>query len=204
MRIRTAITVLTGLMMAVTSGVASAVDCTQPGNLVPNCGFVTDLSFWFFTADSATWVLNGASSPGAAVLNRHDGIGAIEAIGACFPVSSSTTYDLGASFLLSSGVVTTSCTLDVWMYTDTTCNSSDSDVSFGFIPNSGWTEVTDTLTPASGINSAVLRMACFSDSEFVLHVDDFLFASGFLDPEIFANGFESGNLSAWSLAIPYP
>jgi len=188
--------------LALPVGPASAVDCTQPGNLVSNCGFVTDISLWAFTADSATRVAGGASSPGAAALDRHDAIGAIEAISACISFSPSSTYDVGASFRLQSGAVPSPCSLDVWLYSDSTCTTYTTFSTFSFAPSSVWSEINNSITPAAGLASAQFRLACFSASDFVMHVDDFIFRSGFLDAEIFLDGFESGNVSAWSAAVP--
>ncbi len=196
------ITLLAGAVVAVVAGPATATDCTQPGNLVPNCGFVSNLSSWYFTADSETHIPDGgASTPGAAELDRHDGVEAIEAFSACIAVSPMTNYDLGASFRVPSGIGLFGCTVDVVQFSDVSCVAYDSSSSYGFIPGFDWSEISDFITTGAGVASVFLRMACFSSSDFVIRIDDFMFGQGLVFGPVFADGFESGDTQAWSTSV---
>ena len=188
-----------GALVAIVAESAFATDCTQPGNLVPNCGFVVDLAGWYFTASSETHIPDGgASTPGVAELDRHDGVEAIEAFSACFAVSPLTDYEFGASFRLPSGTGVFGCTMDVLQYSDGSCSAYDSESSYSFTPVFEWTEIAGSLTTGAGVPSAQIRMACFSSSDFVIRIDDFLFGQGIVFGPIFADDFESGDISKWS------
>jgi len=191
-----------GALVAIVAESAFATDCTQPGNLVPNCGFVVDLAGWYFTASSETHIPDGgASTPGVAELDRHDGVEAIEAFSSCFAVSPLTDYEVGASFRLPSGTGVFGCTVDVLRYSEGSCSAYDSESSYSFTPVFEWAEIAESLTTGAGVQSAQLRMACFSSSDFVIRIDDFLFGQGIVFGPIFADDFESGDTLAWSQTV---
>lgn len=203
MKETTVIVLLTAAAIAAMAAPVFATDCTQAGNLVPNCGFVNDLSTWIFTADSATHIADdGASTPGSAELDRHDALEAIEAISECFSVSPSTPYGAGASYRVASGTGVLSCSLDVWKYNDGSCGAYTAQSSYSFEPTSRWWEVTRNLTTGSAVHSVQLRLACFSPSDFLLRIDDFIFGENIVFSPIFSDGFEWGNTNAWSTTVP--
>ena len=190
---------LAGSVFTLAAGPVIATDCTQPGNLVPNCGFASDLSSLYFTADSETHIpAGGAATPGAVELDRHDAVEAIEAFSACLTVSPTTKYDLGASFRLPSGTGVFDCTVDVIQYSDGSCGAYDSQSNHDFTPGFDWSEISATMTTGASVASVGLRMACFSSSDFVIRIDDVLFGRNLVFAPIFADDFESGDTRTWS------
>lgn len=194
---------ITVAAIAAVAAPAFATDCTQAGNLVSNCGFVNDLSTWIFTADSATHISDdGASTPGSAELDRYDALGAIEAFTQCFSVSPSTPYGTGASYRVASGTGVYGCSLDVVKFTDGSCGAYTSQSSYPFEPTSRWLEVTRNLVTGPAVHSVQLRLACFSPSDFLIRIDDFIFGEGIVFSPIFSDGFEWGTTLAWPTTFP--
>ncbi len=66
------------------------------------------------------------------------------------------------------------------------------------IGSSSWTLISDVVNSDVATESLNLGIECIApDTDFQLYLDDAFFGIG-IDLGIFADGFESGNTSAWS------
>src|SRR3990172_7287327 len=111
-------------VLALDPSPAGARACDFVDNLVPNCGFDVDLLDWNFTGSSFDQMGDdGASALGCVAVNRHDGVNAMEAFSACVEVTPSTAYAVGASARLASGALTSSCSIQMWEFSDTNCST---------------------------------------------------------------------------------
>lgn len=177
----------------------AARDCTFSSNLVANCDFATDLSSWYFTADSAVHVPNdGATALGCAAVDRHDGVHAMEAFSDCVLVPSGFDFGAGGSIRLASGAAI-NCNFAVWLFTDTICGAFLADRTISpALPTSTWSAFFGFFAGDATAHSAKVRYYCSNESQdFVVRLDDF-----WLVPLIFHDGFESGNTNAWSVVVP--
>jgi len=185
-------------VLVATNGPADARSCNIAGNLVLNCGFDVDSAAWNFTTDLLTWVGNDCSTgPGCLTLERWDFAGAIEAISTCMAVSPSTYRVFGGSFRLDSGAVSSGCFLSLAQFSDGNCVTFLSETLAARPIGATWREQLVGHLISGATQSALLKLACFSDVEFVARIDDFFYL-----PAVFVDGFDTGNSSAWSFTQP--
>lgn len=186
-------------LLALAGRAAEARHCVFGSNLVPNCDFAVDLSEWDFTGDSELHVsTDGHFAPGCAAVDRHDGVGSMEAFTACLDVEPSTDYVVGGSARVASGAVPTACLLSVIHYSDADCSVYVAE-PFNDIPvSASWAEFSRIHGMGATTESAKVRFVCTHASvDFVMRLDDFWFAN-----VIFDDGFEGGDTDAWSVTVP--
>jgi len=185
-------------VVAVGAAAAPALACDDPANLVPNCGFDTDLAGWTFSADSADhFPGDGASAPGCVEVNRHDPSMTFEVYTACVEVEPSTTYKLAIAARVVSGPGPDGCVLALREYSSTDCNGFLDEPFLPLLFGSVWRPILWSRTTGATTQSAVLRLACNAATDFTVHVDD-----GEVVPAVFADGFEAGTTTAWSVTVP--
>lgn len=184
--------------LGATAAATPAPACDDPANLVPNCGFDTDLAGWTFSADSTAHVPgDGVSAPGSAEVDRHDGTQAFEVFSACLDVDPSTTYKLAIAARVVAGPGPDGCVVSFVEHSSADCNSF---VAEPFIPvlfGTSWQRFLWSRTTSATTQSARLRLACNGAADFTVRVDD-----GEVVPAVFADGFEAGNTTAWSVTVP--
>jgi hypothetical protein len=155
-----------------------AEDCHFAGNLVPNCGFDTDLSTWYFESASATHLPGcGPHTPGCVELTPLDIIDAVFVMSACIPVSPSTRYRAGATFRQFTGVIDNGCYLQAAEYSND-CGVYAADAMSTFFASSTWQDVALTFVTSPATVSAQVRAYCSSSQQFSLRLDDFILAEG--------------------------
>lgn len=177
---------------------APAPACDDPANLVPNCGFDTDLVGWSFTADSTDHIPgDGASAAGSAEIDRHDGVQTFEVFSACLDVDPSTTYKLAIAARVVSGPGPDGCVVSFVEHSVTDCNSFVAEPFLPVMFGTSWQRFLWSRTTAPTTQSAVLRLACNGAADFTVRVDD-----GEVVPAVFADGFGAGNTAAWSVTVP--
>jgi hypothetical protein len=185
-------------LLVATSCPAGARSCTVAGNLVPNCGFDVDYVGWNLTTDLPTWVADDCSTgPGCLTLDRWDFNGAIEAITTCMDATPSTYWAFGGSWRLDSGTASSGCFLSLAQYSDGDCTTFLSETIVPRSIGSIWREQLSGLMTSGATQSVKLKLACFSQVEFLVRIDDFFYL-----PAVFVDGFDAGNTSAWSLSLP--
>lgn len=178
--------------------VAEARQCTFGWNLVPNCDFAVDLAEWELFGDSFVHVPDdGHFAPGCVEIDRSLG-GGTSATTACIDVEPSVGYTVGGSARLVSGAQPWDCHLSATLYFEPDCSGSQ----FGaddLIPiTSDWTDFSRLFLMHETTQSVQVRFTCYNAAaDFVVRLDDFWFAAA-----IFRDGFESGDTSAWSIAVP--
>lgn len=185
-------------VVTVGAAAAPALACDDPENLVPNCGFDTDLAGWFFSGDSADHVPgDGVSAPGSVEVNRHDGVQAIEAFSACLDVDPSTPYEVAIAARVVSGPGPSVCFLSFVEHANAGCSDYVAEPFLPVVVGTSWQRLRWSRTSEATTQSAILKFACFGDADFTVRVDD-----GEVVPALFADGFEAGNTAAWSVTVP--
>ena len=193
---------LFALILPLLASPARARPCDAAGSLVPNCGFDTDTTGWFFIADSVVHATDDcATGPGCVELDRDDGaIFAEAATFDCFPVEPLTGYAYGFSIRLESGTAALGCFATFIPYQNEACTIHIQDDSFIlFTPAAQWTEHSGLVTTTADTVAARLEVRCgdFED-DFVMRVDDALVVA----TTIFVDGFETGDASRWTSSVP--
>ncbi len=91
-------------------------------------------------------------------------------------------------------------------FTDAACTGTSLGVSSrtSVLEDEGgvWVFLTGTITTPAGTASAFCGFAAEAlgaTTDFDLYIDDLYYGQ---EPGIFADGFESGNVSAWSSSVP--
>jgi hypothetical protein len=165
----------------------TATDCQDPGNLIENCGFDTDLSGWdvFHPGFHSHVSTDGSSQPGCLELVAQS-IGGTSYGGIfeqCVPISPNTTYVFGGYARVVSGSAGISCSFAGRVLTTSDCSGGPGVLAGGaFEATTSWSQspaFSVTTIAAGGSISAArtvhLHMSCFQNSPFTLHFDDFFF-----------------------------
>lgn len=180
-------------------------DCTdEPGNLVENCGFDTEIPPWndfFGTAihDSG----EGFFSNGSASLSGEEtGNGHELQLRQCItPVASERTYRFGGA-LRGGATPPDECLLTAATRSATDCGGGGTFAWSTLMPSAGaWVSFTETeLTTLAGTVAVLLDVTCIrADSDFGAHFDDAYFGE---TAALFSDGFEDGDTSDWSSSVP--
>jgi hypothetical protein len=186
------------LLFLFAAAAADASSCTLAGSMVPNCGFDTDDSWWSFSADQVTWVsADCATGPGCLEIDRHDAVSAAEALSSCAPVVPGAEYGFGGSFRLESGAITQTCGVGLWLHSDAGCLTFLTPWFATFAITPAWREQVAGATMPGDAHSVILRLVCYSESEFVMRIDDALVVAA-----VFVDGFESEDSTRWSATVP--
>lgn len=176
--IRAAGSLLVVLLVCSTPAALRAEDCHFAGNLVPNCGFDTDLSSWYLYGGSATHLpACGPHTPGCVELTRSNVFGGIEVLSACIPVSPSTQYRAGGSFRHFTGVIDSGCSLATYEYSND-CGVSTASTFSDFAASSTWQDASLAFVTSPSTDSVFVRAYCGSSQQFALRLDDFILAEG--------------------------
>lgn len=189
------------LALAATGLLAASVPapaCDDPENLVPNCGFDTDLDPWMFSADAVAHVADdGFGAPGCAEVDRQDGISAFEVFTGCLDLEPSTTYLLAIAARVAAGPGPDGCVLSLVEYSAPDCTGFVAEPILPVLFGGSWRRILWSQTTAATAESARFRLACNAAADFTVRVDD-----GQVVPAVFADGFEAGNTAAWSTVVP--
>lgn len=183
--------------VTVSACAAPVLACDDPANLVPNCSFDTDLSEWTFSADATAHVPgDGVTAPGCAEVDRHDPSMTFEVFTACVEVDPSTTYKLAIAARVVSGPGPDGCVVSFVEYSGTGCSGFVAEPVLPVLFGASWHPILWSRTTGATTQTAVLRLACNAENDFTVHVDD-----GEVLPAVFADGFEAGDTTAWSLTV---
>jgi len=179
----------------------------NPINLLrlSNCGFDVDISGWTLVRGDlfVHHPIEGYSDPGAgyieptyyAILQRAE----FELDSPCVQVANFTEYYFGAYVKAAVGAVT--CGVFLFEYSDTTCGNWLSGIGGSPTTSYGdWVRMESQLTTSPITQSARIRFWCQDVSVFQALIDDAFIQNIPLD--IFADGFESGDTTAWSNTVP--
>jgi hypothetical protein len=194
-------------LLAVVLGTATQIfgACgDDPSNLMrfSNCGLDSDISGWTLVAGDLLvhHPTEGYSELGAAYaeptyyqqLNRSE----FRVDGPCVTVQNFTEYDFGA-FMKAFGQMM--CSVSLFEYTDASCGSWVAGCGGPSHSSSGsWVLVDNQCTTGSTTQSGRLHVYCQDESSFQAVLDDaFIMLAPF-----FADGFEGGTTSAWSVTVP--
>ena len=176
----------------------------DPSNLLrfSNCGFDSSTSGWTLANED---VLDhdpaeGYSELGAALIeltfyppnNRYEA----RFQGPCVPLRNLTEYDSGAHMKAFGGMT---CGVTLVEYSGASCTTFVHGCG-GLVQSSdgSWVLVDRRCTTASTAQSGRLDFTCWDASSFQAVLDDaFIKVAPF-----FADGFESGSTSAWSVIVP--
>ncbi len=177
-------------------------------NLLLNGEFDFDVSLWTVSASpgSVTWsAQDHQGGTGSALLASTDpGTLANKAITQCRPAHAGDTYDTRAWYFIPSGQGATGYgQLFVnWFDSDTCLTSPLSGVGAPIVTTlDTWEErqILDQIAPAGTIAARVfLQLTKSSAGTFQLHTD----GARLIPHPFFADGFESGDTTGWSLAVP--
>lgn len=173
-RIRAAGSLFAAVLVCSAPTALRAEDCHFSGNVVPNCGFDTDLSDWLFESGSTTFLPGcGPHTPGCVELtplDRPDNVVFVSS--ACIPVNPSTAYRSGGSFRRFSGAID-QCSLETVEYSND-CGVYSQSSFTPFELESGWLDVETNFLTAPNTVSAQVRTTCVSQQQYVLRLDDFI------------------------------
>ena len=85
----------------------------------------------------------------------------------------------------------------MWEFSDTNCSTFVTGPFLIWPLSATWAEIYFGKVTSAATQSATMRIACFSDVDFVVRIDDAI-----IFPVAFVDGFETGNTSNWSSAVP--
>ena len=181
---------------------SAAAQCPDPANLVTNCGFEVNDDDWSAvradsmarsTAEARTGV---ASLLGDAQQMASDWRLTVET---CVDVAPNTGYGSGVHARLLSGS-DVDCRIYINAYHEEGC------VDFALGNAGDWTRLGTSIWAGtgydffngSGLESVLLDVECTSTvGDFQAYIDDAFLGIG-LSFQIFADGFESGDTTAWA------
>lgn len=193
-----------GLVLAVAASVAAA------GNMLDNPGFDGTLEPWILRSSGTTSETydsedaGGAPDSGSArIANLYELVSTLWTMrSACFPVTAGREYGLAASFRALPGqAVTGGLNVAVEWYSTADCATWLTLTEAPDVDAVSWTRRTlDLVAPVGAVSARVsLRVRKDSDAGmFEGLADDVWFG----EPILLEDGFESGDLSAWSAASP--
>ena len=182
-------------------------DCSDlPQNILAgeNCGVDTDTTNWQLLGASGTITFEGGDGDPAGSLQLDSvvfpGPGSTDYVtaGMCSSsVQPSTTYEYQMSIKHLTGTVT-SCTVNLITFDTTNCVGTPTVA--GVVLTSfdmSWQAFTGQGTTAASAQSGYLFTQCFGSEPFTVLLDNAV-----LEGAIFGDGFESGDVGAWSAASP--
>jgi len=186
---------------------AIADDCeTIAGNQVTSCGFESpgDVAAWSLAAGTLVFAA-GLGETGNGALGTAGDFGSLWVIGStspCFPATPGQEFDLGYWVRLFSGVTPDRCTAGWRQYSDLACSVGNGGTigSDQIVPGVAYIEVTGSHLVDAGTVAMELSFDCRGAAgAFEVLVDN-----GYAKDAsyIFADGFETGDLSAWSSSVP--
>ena len=180
-------------------------------NLIQNPGFDSDLSGWVNPFGyPAVWdsrdASNSASSGSTILTNTIGNGGSTGILRQCLEVSEGSQIDASAMVYQASGQTGEGVgSFRFTFYSDTTCQNliSTTYYSSAFADFDTWFEVNKTATAPASTAAVLLYLAVSGQiqaEDFSAHFDDVVLTAS--SSPIFADGFEIGNTSAWSSAVP--
>lgn len=196
------ITVLVVCLFSV-AGESARAQC-EPANLISNCGFEVDTSGWGETnVDSL--VRTTADAHGGVACGEADAVAGGEynmTIFSCVSVGieAGATYELSGHFKLASGADPT-CTITALFVDAAGCSGffvGSSGTTQGVVDALGWVRLEGEVVVPSGVESIAVLPSCNASGDFVVRLDDIVLVRS---DRVFADGFETGDLSAWILIV---
>jgi len=195
----------TTCMIATAALLVVAVSSAGTANLVVNPDFDTDLSGWGHFG--GTWSpFDWQDSPTSGSSNK-----ALSTAGATVPIADQCVelggtpaqeYELSAQVYIPSGQTGTgSAHISVGWFSSPACiNQVSGDDSADVTATGSWVELADTLQPPPGAVSMHLGVYLWAQTGggFEAYTDHVVLKRS----EIFADGFESGDVDGWSLSPP--
>ncbi|MDY7093832.1 MAG: hypothetical protein SX243_12745 [Acidobacteriota bacterium] len=181
-----------------------------PPNIVLNAEFDSDILSWESLAGIAQWdsLDSGGSPASGSALVSGSGIGAtfVNVLFQCLPVQEGVSYDYSARVLIPSGQPGAGYVLlrTTW-YQDSECQNFVRDESVSRTSVVGaWEELAGTVVAPIGaqfVRATIGIGNAVDQGDFDAHFDSIHFGES-LQLSIFADGFESGGLSRWSISVP--
>ena len=171
-----------GLILVFGVGVGQAqVDCTtQPGNVIVNCGFDTDVTSWglvvgdlFGHASTAGDFALGAGTADAADVGGGVYRARITSTACVSGLPTTSDYEAGASFaIVGGGTPGIQCRISVLWYINGCTVISDLDEGPWFVPTAGgWNRRGYSFGLVGGENPQLI-LECEADADFTALFDD--------------------------------
>ena len=180
-------------------------DCeTISGNRVSPCGFesLAEVAAWTADGGTLTYAAGLGETGDGAIGSAEDygGLWGVSVDSPCFAVAPGQEFALGYWVKHLSGAVPDRCSAGWQQYSDLACTAF-SGGAIGkdeFVPGADYIEVTGSHVVEAGTQALGLIIDCRGPvGPFEVLVDN-----AYARISIFADGFESGDTTAWSSAVP--
>jgi len=184
--------------------------------LLDNPDFATDISYWTCTAGGGTTIWGALDADGAndsgslRIDNDAPANNAFLACTQCVPVEEANRYRLSTSVYLAGAPNVTldgSARIRVAYYSNASCTDvleyAGMAIAHDFLSseNTWFTLENEWSLAPPGTTHALVTLTCWADKQYTpqrMHFDNVLLDE---TPAIFADGFEFGNLDAWSSTV---
>ena len=186
--------VLGSAVLAIANTTASA--CVGGTNIVPNCGFASNITGWTIIAGTCVHDPNSGATALGSIRCDSTGSGFPRAarFSRCLTgaqgVSGGSTYQFGAAAQLTAGA-NVQCNVQLADFTGSGCtsniNAQTTPLTAAAPPNFGASVAAEYVLGASA-QSVSVQVECTSGGAFQMRVDD-VFVSR--EVMVFANGFEN-------------
>ncbi|MCH9651413.1 MAG: cohesin domain-containing protein [Deltaproteobacteria bacterium] len=182
-------------------------------NLLKNPNFDQDLAFWSLASPSAAEILHhgddadDAASSGSAEVRNLTGAGETFALAQCVALDGTEVYRVGGRARVLSGLPNDPVEFaSVSFFDDLDCGgellgTASSNQVLGDTAGAWSEELASEVVAPVGGGSALVSFIVEAgvSADFVTHFDSLFFARR---TAFFADGFESGDTSAWTLTVP--
>ena len=180
-------------------------DCeTISGNRISPCGFenLAEVAAWSETGGTLAYAAGLGETGDGAIGTAEDfgGLWAFSTKSPCFEAVPGQEFALGYWVKHLSGAVPEDCSAGWQQYSDLACSAPSGGATGRdeFVPGANYIEVTGSHLVQSGTQTMSLTIDCRGPvGPFEVLVDN-----AYARESIFADGFESGDTSDWSVAMP--
>ena len=177
--------------------------CDAAANLTTNCAFEGGIQGWDPMGASFTHVQDGHFTPGSLEIEAGGTMGyQAEATQCIDGLSGIAQVDVGFWVKAVSGT-TMYCSTSISQYASTGCTSGY--ISFSWVEReaftAGWDWVGGSFDLDPTVSSLYLNVSCSHHIDpFTVRFDDIYLGPG-VEPPLFADGFESGDVGGWDTAV---
>ena len=174
----------TVILLTLASQPVSGASCQVAANLIPNCGFDSNVNSWTGSQTPTHEPNDGRTELGSANVVSDAGP-AVVLISDCVAVSPNTVYGFGGGHRLISGAPNT-CAFEARIFNLAGCTGGIANSGgLAFTPTGSWGHANSTVNTLAGV-SARLIPQCFGDpgESFTLRFDDTFFGLDLVPVEL--------------------
>lgn len=179
--------------------------CDDASNLTVNCGFDYSIGGWtLWAGDSFAYSADGHHASGSIEIGSQSTMGYAASIEQCVGGLGGLSAVDGGFWVRLVGGPLDSCSLNITQYTGTGCSGGYLGYAYvgrySFTTEWEWVGATFPLDATAA--SLMIEASCYAFSaDFTVRFDD-IYLGKDLQPPLFADGFELGNMSRWSQSVP--